>query len=46
VVVLTEVKVGGESAQSADLYSFRDGKVVRAENFSDTAVMERVFGTK
>jgi uncharacterized protein len=46
VVVLTEVKVGGETAQSADLYSFRDGKVVRAENFSDTAMMERVFGSK
>jgi ketosteroid isomerase-like protein len=46
VVVLTEVKVGGESARSADLYTFRDGKVVRAENFSDTAMMERVFGTK
>ncbi len=46
VVVLTEVRVGDESAHSADLYTFRDGKVVRAENFSDTAMMERVFGTK
>jgi ketosteroid isomerase-like protein len=46
VVVLTEVRVGGESAQSAELYTVRDGNVVRAENFSDTATMERVFGTK
>ena len=46
VVVLSDVKVGDESAHSADLYTFRDGKVVRAENFSDTAMMERVYGTK
>ncbi len=46
VVVLTEVTVGSESARGADLYTFRDGKVVRAETFSDTAMMERVFGTK
>ncbi|HEV7418575.1 MAG TPA: nuclear transport factor 2 family protein [Mycobacterium sp.] len=46
VVVLTDVSAGGESAHSADLYTFRDGKVVRAETFSDTAMMERVFGTK
>jgi uncharacterized protein len=46
VVVLSDVRVGDESAHSADLYTFRDGKVVRAENFSDTAMMERVYGTK
>lgn len=46
VMVLSDVKVGDESAHSADLYTFRDGKVVRAENFSDTALMERVYGTK
>ena len=46
VVVLTKVTVGDESASGADLYTFRDGKVLRAENFSDTAMMERVYGTK
>jgi ketosteroid isomerase-like protein len=46
VVVLADVTVGDESAHSADLYTFRDGKVVRAETFSDTAMMERVLGTK
>jgi ketosteroid isomerase-like protein len=46
VIVLTDISAGGESAHSADLYTFRDGKVVRAENFSDTAMMERVFGAK
>jgi ketosteroid isomerase-like protein len=46
VIVLSDITAGGESAHSADLYTFRDGKVVRAENFSDTAMMERVFGSK
>jgi ketosteroid isomerase-like protein len=46
VVVLAQVTVGDESAHSADLYTFRNGKVVKAETFSDTSMMERVFGTK
>jgi ketosteroid isomerase-like protein len=46
VIVLSEVRVGDESANSADLFTFRNGKVVRAETFSDTALMERVYGTK
>jgi ketosteroid isomerase-like protein len=46
VVVLSDVRVGDETAHSADLYTFRDGKAVRAENFSDTAMMERVYGSK
>jgi ketosteroid isomerase-like protein len=46
VVVLSDITAGGESAHSADLYTFRDGKVVRAENFSDTSMMERVYGSK
>ena len=46
VVVLSEVRVGDETARSADLFTLRDGKVVRAETFSDTGMMERIFGTK
>jgi uncharacterized protein len=46
VIVLSEVRVGDETAHSADLYTLRDGKVVRAETFSDTAMMERIYGTK
>src|SRR3954449_6300981 len=42
VIVLSEVRVGDETAHSADLYTLRDGKVVRAETFSDTAMMERI----
>jgi ketosteroid isomerase-like protein len=46
VVVLTEVSAGGESAAEADVYSFRDGKIVKAHSYGDTAFQERVFGTK
>jgi ketosteroid isomerase-like protein len=46
VVVLTEVTVGGETSAEADVFSFRDGKIVQAQSYADTAVQERVFGTK
>jgi ketosteroid isomerase-like protein len=46
VVVLTEVTAGGETSQEADVFKFSDGKVVKAESFGDTAVQERIFGSK
>jgi ketosteroid isomerase-like protein len=46
VVVLTEVTAGGETSQEADVFTFRDGKVIKAQSFGDTAVQERIFGTK
>jgi uncharacterized protein len=46
VVGLTDVTVGGETGQDADVFSVRDGKIVRAQVYSDTAMMERVFGRK
>jgi ketosteroid isomerase-like protein len=46
VMALTEVTVAGETTQEADVFEFRDGKVVKAHSFGDTAVQERVFGTK
>jgi ketosteroid isomerase-like protein len=46
VVVLTQVSVGGESWLQADVLTFRDGKNVKAQIFADTAMMERVYGTK
>ena len=45
-MVLTEVTVGGEAYQEADVYTFGNGKVVKAHTFGDTAVQERTFGTK
>jgi len=46
VVVLSQVTAGGESAPQADAYTFRHGKIVKAESFGDTAMQERVYGTK
>lgn len=46
VVVLTEVTAGGETSQEADVFTFRDGKVVKAQSFGDTAMQERIFGKK
>jgi uncharacterized protein len=46
VVALTEVTVGGERGQDADVLTLRDGKTVRVQVHTDTAVMERVYGRK
>jgi len=46
VVVLAEVTVGGETSQEADVYSFGNGKIIKAQSFGDTAMQERIFGTK
>ena len=46
VVVLSQVTAGGESALEADAFTYRDGKIVKAQNLGDTAMFERVFGTK
>ena len=45
VVVLTNVTVDGESADQADVLTFRDGKVVRFQAAGDTAMQERIWGT-
>ena len=46
VVAITEVTVGGETGEDADVFTIRNGKTVRAEMHGDTALMERVFGKK
>jgi ketosteroid isomerase-like protein len=46
VVALTEVTAGGETSHEADVFTFRDGKVVQAQSFGDTAMQERIFGSK
>lgn len=46
VIALTDVSIEGERTHGADVFTFRDGKITRAESFGDTAVMERVFGAK
>jgi ketosteroid isomerase-like protein len=46
VVVLSQVSMGGESGLQADEFTYRDGKIVKAQNYGDTALFERVYGTK
>ncbi len=46
VVVLTQQTIGGEPADAADVLTFRDGKLARFQSAGDTALMERVFGSK
>ena len=46
VVVLTQITVGGEQADQADVLTYRDGQLVKFQNAGDTALYERVFGSK
>jgi uncharacterized protein len=46
VVVITRVTAGGESALQADVLTYSNGKVVKALTFGDTAMQERVYGSK
>lgn len=47
VVVLTEISVGGETADSADVLTFdADGKLIKFQTAGDTALFERIFGSK
>ena len=46
VVVLTHVTVDGGEADQADVLTYRDGKLVRFQSAGDTALLERVFGSK
>lgn len=45
VVVLTQTTLGDEHADTADVMTFRDGKLIRFQTAGDTALLERVFGT-
>ena len=46
VVVLTHTTLDGSEADAADVLTFRDGKVIRFQSAADTALLERVFGSK
>lgn len=46
VIVLTEVTAGGQTGQEADVWTLRDGKIIKGQIFGDTAMQEKVFGTK
>jgi hypothetical protein len=46
VVVLTQTTMAGEQADTADVLTYRDGKLVKFQTAGDTALLERVFGSK
>jgi ketosteroid isomerase-like protein len=46
VVALGEVSAGGDTGNDADIFTVRGGKVVHVQIYTDTAMMERVFGKK
>jgi uncharacterized protein len=46
VVVLAQVTLAGERADSADVLTFHDGNVVKFQTAGDTAMLERIFGSK
>jgi ketosteroid isomerase-like protein len=46
VVVLTQTTAGGEQTDQVDVLTFRDGEVVKFQTAGDTALLERLFGSK
>jgi uncharacterized protein len=46
VVVLTQTTNAGEAADTVDVLTFRDGQLVKFQSATDTALSERVYGTK
>ncbi len=46
VVALVHQTIGGEDADAADVLTYRDGKLVKFQSAGDTALMERIFGSK
>jgi uncharacterized protein len=46
VVVLTSISAEGQSADQADVLTFRDGKVVKFQSAGDTAMQEQIWGSK
>ena len=46
VVVLTSITIDGQTADQADVLTFRDGKVVKFQAAGDTAMQERIWGTR
>lgn len=46
VVVLTRTRGDGQSSDSADVLTFRDGKVAKFQAAGDTALQESIWGRK
>jgi len=46
VVVLTKTTADGQSSDQADVLTFRDGKIIKFQSAGDTALEERIWGSK
>lgn len=46
VVVLARTTADGQEAESADVLTFKDGKVVKFQTAGDTALQEKIWGSK
>ena len=46
VVVLSKITADGQSSDQADVLTFRDGKVIRFQSAGDTALQEKIWGSK
>jgi ketosteroid isomerase-like protein len=46
VVVLVRSTLAGQEIDEADVLTFRDGKLVKFQSAGDTALLERVFGSR
>jgi uncharacterized protein len=46
VVVLATATADGQSSDSVDVLTFRDGKVTKFQIVSDTALQEKIWGSK
>ncbi len=46
VVVLTKTTADGQSSDQADVLTFRDSKIVKFQSAGDTALEERIWGSK
>ena len=46
VVVLAKTSSDGQLADGADVLTYKDGKVVKFQSALDTALLERIYGSK
>jgi len=46
VVVFSNATIGGHASDDIEVFTLRDGKAVHVQTYSDTALMEQVFGKK
>ena len=46
VVVLTKTTADGQTSDQADVLTFRDGKIIKFQSAGDTALEERIWGSK